>query len=231
LITQIGSAALGLGFTLGLRHALDADHIAAVSTIVSESRSIWRSSLVGTSWGLGHTAALLTAGIAVIGLKLTIPASVAHSTETGVAIMLILLGARAVQTALRGWKIHRHAHSHDGGAHSHFHVHGPGTDEAHQHRHVLAVGARPFLVGLVHGFAGSAGLMILVLSTITSVFAGFAYIIVFGLGSTAGMLLMSSLISVPFVWTVTRRQWLMQGLQLMVGCGSILFGCVYGLTH
>lgn len=231
MTNQIGSAALGLGFTLGLRHALDADHIAAVSTLVSESRSVWRSSLVGTSWGLGHTAALMAAGIAVIGLKLTIPPSVARSMETGVAVMLILLGARAVHTALRGWTIHRHAHSHDGSAHVHFHVHHPGADNAHQHKHVLAFGARPFLVGLVHGLAGSAGLMILILSTITSVLAGFAYIIVFGLGSTAGMLLMSSLISLPFVWTGTRCRWLVQGLQLTVGCGSILFGCIYGLVH
>jgi sulfite exporter TauE/SafE len=231
LTSQIGTAALGgLGFTLGLRHALDPDHIAAVSTLVSESRSVWRSTLVGTSWGLGHTAALLAAGIAVIGLKVTIPESVAHSMEKGVAIMLVLLGARAVQTALRGWTIHRHAHSHVRGAHAHFHVHPPGADNVHQHKHVLAFGARPFLVGMVHGLAGSAGLMLLVLSTITSVLAGFAYIIVFGLGSTAGMLLMSGLISVPFVWPVARFPWLVQGLQLVVGFGSILFGCVYGLS-
>lgn len=210
---QVASAALSLGFTLGVRHALDADHLAAISTLVSESRNVWRSSLVGTWWGLGHTAALMAAGIAVVGLKLTIPASVAHSMETAVAVMLILLGARAVHTAWR------------------FHVHGPGADHVHQHRHVLAVGARPFLVGLMHGLAGSAGLMVLVLSTITSVLAAFAFIVVFGLGSTAGMLLMSSLISLPFVWTLGRFRWLLQGLQLVVGCGSILFGCIYGLTR
>lgn len=225
------SAALGLGFVLGLRHALDADHIAAVSTIVSESRSVWRSSLVGTSWGVGHTTALLAAGTAVTGLNLTIHPGLAHSIETSVAIMLILLGARAVHTALREWKIHRHPHSHDDRTHIHFHVHVSGSDNAPQHRHVLAFAARPFLVGMVHGFAGSAGLMILVLSTITSVLAGFAYIVVFGLGSTAGMLLMSSVISVPFVWTARRfRSWV-QVLQLMVGMGSILFGCLYGVTH
>ena len=206
---ETGSAALGLGFMLGLRHALDADHIAAVSTIVSESRSIWRSSLVGTSWGVGHTAALLAAGTAVTGLKLTIPPGLAYSIETVVGVMLIVLGARAVHTAWRGWK----------------------TDDAVQHRHVLAFGARPFLVGLIHGLAGSAGLMILVLSTITSVVASFAYIVVFGLGSTAGMLLMSSLISVPFVWTARRfRSWV-HVLQMLVGAGSILFGCVYGVAH
>jgi high-affinity nickel permease len=234
---QIGSAALGLGFTLGLRHALDADHIAAVSTLVSESRSLWRSSLVGTSWGLGHTTALVGAGTLVIGLKLTIPPGVTHSMETVVAVMLVLLGARAVHIALRGSKIHRHAHSHDGSMHVHFHAHRPGHDSDHEHGHehkhgyVLAVGARPFLVGLVHGLAGSAGLMILVLSTITSAFGGLAYIIVFGLGSTAGMVLMGNLVSMPFVCTVARFRWLVPGIQLVVGCGSILFGCFYGLVH
>lgn len=231
MISQIAPAALGLGFTLGLRHALDADHIAAVSTLVSESRNIWRSSLVGTWWGLGHTAALLAAGIAVIGLKLTIPPAMAHWMETAVALMLVFLGARAVLTALRGWKIHRHVHAHDGSRHVHLHVHSSGADHVHQHRHLLALGVRPFLVGLVHGLAGSAGLMILVLSTISSVFTGIVFIVVFGLGSTAGMLLMSSLISLPFVWTVERFRFVLQGLQLAVGFGSIVFGCFYGLTH
>src|SRR5262249_59896084 len=127
--------------------------IAAVSTLVSESRNIWRSSLVGTWWGLGHTAALLAAGIAVIGLKLTIPPRTAHAMETAVAVMLVFLGARAVLTALRGWKIHRHAHAHDGSAHVHFHVHRRGADHVHRHRHVLAIGARPVLVGLMHWLA------------------------------------------------------------------------------
>jgi len=230
LISQIGPTALAFGFTLGLRHALDADHIAAVSTLVSESRNIWRSSLVGTWWGLGHTAALLAAGIAVIGLKLTIPPRFAYSMEIAVAVMLVSLGTRAVLTALGRWKIHRHAHAHDGSAHVHFHVHRPGA-HVHEHRHILAIGARPFLVGLVHGLAGSAGLLILALSTISSALAGFAFIVVFGLGSTAGMLLMSSLIGLPFAWTVRRFHWVLQGLQLAVGCGSILFGCVYGLTR
>lgn len=231
MINQVGPAALGLGFTLGLRHALDADHIAAVSTLVSESRNMWRTSLIGTWWGVGHTTAVLAAGTAVIGLKLTIPPEIARSMEIAVAVMIVLLGARAVLTALRGWKIHRHLHTHDGSTHVHVHVHRPGADHVHQHRHVLAIGARPFLVGLVHGLAGSAGLMILVVSTISSVFAGLAFIVVFGLGSTAGMLLMSSLIGLPFAWTVGRFRWMVQGLQLAVGFGSMVFGCIYGFTR
>ena len=152
---------LGLGFVLGLKHALDPDHMVAVSTIVNESKSIRRSSLVGTFWGLGHTTSLLSAGIVVIALKVQISERIALWMEFAVALMLILLGVRAMLKPLRGWKLHIHRHTHDGSTHSHGHVHRPGEDK-HQHRHQIRSGARPFLVGMVHGMAGSAALMILV---------------------------------------------------------------------
>src|SRR5437879_4431958 len=114
---------LGLGLILGLRHALDPDHIAAVSTIVSESRSVRRSSLVGTCWGLGHTMSLLIAGVLVIALKVQISDRVALWMEFAVALMLILLGLKAMLKPLRGWKIHRHRHRHDGSTDSHLHLH------------------------------------------------------------------------------------------------------------
>ena len=214
---------LGLGFVLGLKHALDPDHMAAVSTIVSESKSMKRSSLIGTFWGLGHTRSLLCAGIVVIALKVQISERIASWMEFGVALMLILLGIRAVLKPLRGWKLHVHRHTHDGGTHSHVHVHRPGEDE-HQHRHLIRSGARPFFVGMVHGMAGSAALMILVLTTLPSAFAGLIYIAVFGLGSVGGMLIMSSLISVPFILTRKRFNVLSEGLQVAVGLFSLSFG-------
>src|SRR5881628_829224 len=97
---------LGLGFVLGLKHALDPDHIAAVSTIVSESRSVRRSSLIGTFWGVGHTMSLLIAGILVIALKVQISDRAALWMEFAVALMLILLGLKAMLKPLRGWRIH-----------------------------------------------------------------------------------------------------------------------------
>ena len=186
---------------------------------------------MGTSWGLGHTAALLAAGVAVIGLKLTITRQVSFWMETAVAAMLVVLGARAVRVAIKGWRIHRHRHTHGGREHAHFHLHRPQEELTHQHRHALGFGLRPFLVGLVHGFAGSAGLMLLVLGTIPSALAGLAYIAIFGLGSTGGMLLMSSLISLPFVWSAGRFRLITQALQIAVGFGSIVFGCLYGLQQ
>src|SRR5437764_6180881 len=122
---------LGLGLILGLRHALDPDHIAAVSTIVSESRSVRRSSLIGTFSGLGHTMSLLIAGVLVIALKVQISDRVALWMEFAVALMLILLGLKAMLKPLRGWKIHVHQHAHGGSSsssHSHVHLHRPSEE-------------------------------------------------------------------------------------------------------
>jgi len=215
---------LGLGFVLGLKHALDPDHMVAVSTIVSESKSVKRSSLVGMFWGVGHTMSLLCAGIVVIALKVQISERVALWMEFAVALMLIFLGLKATLRSLGGWKLHRHRHTHDGSTHAHLHLHREGDEQAHRHRHLIGVGARPFFVGMVHGMAGSAALTLLVLATIPSALAGLIYIAVFGLGSVGGMLIMSSLISLPFVLTRKRFNVLSEGLQVAVGLFSLSFG-------
>lgn len=213
-----------LGFALGLKHALDPDHMVAISTIVSESRSVKKSSLIGTFWGLGHTLSLLLAGVAVIALKVRISDRVALLMELAVALMLVALGLNSMLKPLRGWKVHIHRHTHDGSSHIHLHVHRPGKEQSHRHPHLIGFGARPFFVGMVHGMAGSAALMILVLATIPSAVAGLIYIAVFGLGSVGGMLVMSSLISLPFVLTRRRFSKLSEGLQVVVGLFSLSFG-------
>jgi len=215
---------LGLGLVLGLRHALDPDHVAAVSTIVSESKSMRRSSLVGTFWGLGHTVSLLVAGIFVILLKFEISPRLASWMEFAVALMLILLGGRSLLKSVRGFKVHVHQHRHDGTEHVHVHIHRPGEQHKHRHRHLIKLGTRPFLIGLVHGMAGSGALTILVLATIPSALAGLVYMAVFGLGSIGGMFLMSALISVLFVLTGRRFSVISQALQMMVGLFSLSFG-------
>jgi ABC-type nickel/cobalt efflux system permease component RcnA len=215
---------LGFGFILGLKHALDPDHMVAVSTIVSESKSVKRSSLVGTFWGLGHTASLLLAGIIVIALKVQISDRVALWMEFTVALMLILLGVKAIIKPLRRWKLHRHSHTHDGSTHTHIHLHRCDEEQRHQHSHLIDIGVRPVLVGMVHGMAGSAAVTLLVLTTIPSAVAGLIYIIVFGLGSVGGMLIMSSLIGLPFVLTPKRFNIFNEGLQAAVGLFSFSFG-------
>ena len=216
--------ALAVGFVLGLRHALDPDHIVAVSTILSECKSLRRSSLVGTFWGLGHTFSLLLVGVAVVSFKLNLSERVAAWLEFVVALMLVALGVKAVVTAVRGWKLHAHAHEHDGQKHVHLHVHRPGQAAIHRHRHILGVGMRPFIVGMVHGLAGSAGLMLLVLATIPSAIVGMLYIAVFGVGSIGGMFLMSTLISLPFLLVGRRLSLFGKVLQAAVGVVSLAFG-------
>ena len=140
------------------------------------------------------------------------------------ALMLIGLGIKAVLKSLHGWRFHVHRHTHDGSTHTHLHVHRPSEEHKHRHRHLIRSGLRPFLVGMMHGLAGSAALMILVLATIPSALAGLVYIAVFGLGSVGGMLLMSSLISLPFVFTAGRFRLISQALQVVVGLFSLSFG-------
>ena len=221
------STALGLlavGFVLGLRHALDVDHLAAVSTIVSQRRSLWSSSLVGALWGLGHTASLLAVGVVVIGLHKAIPPGVARGLELGVAVMLIGLGMNLLRTLRSGDTIHHYTHVHDGHHHVHPHVHTAGATTDAAHHHALRAGRRPFFVGLVHGLAGSAGLMLVVLATIPSPALAIAYLVVFGLGSIGGMVAMSALLGLPLLLASER---LVRGevvVQRAAALGSIAVG-------
>src|SRR6266536_1541883 len=120
----------GIGFLLGIRHALDPDHVVAVSTIASEQRSFLRSALIGGFWGLGHALSLMVACSAVLALKLNISGSVAVWLESGVALMFIVLGVRALRLGVRDWTIHAHRHNHDG--HEHVHLHQHHKQEAHR---------------------------------------------------------------------------------------------------
>lgn len=219
-------AAFGLGLILGIKHALDADHIIAVSTIVSEYQSLKWASLIGAFWGLGHTVTLFAVGLLVIGLKLTIPPRLSLSLEFLVALMLVALGLNILWRSFRE-RIHVHAHAHNPETHAHLHLHGD-PEESHSHPHPFHPMRKPFLVGMVHGLAGSAALMLLVLTTIPSPLAGLAYILIFGIGSVGGMLVLSSMIGLPFVVTARRFTVLNRGTRIVAGGASIAFGLFLG---
>src|SRR5262249_8193977 len=187
---------LGFGFLLGLRHALEADHLAAVSTIVSTRRSAWGASLVGALWGLGHTAALLVVGLVVVGLHAEIPPRLAASLELGVAAMLMGLGRTLLGPLWRGGNRHHHAQAHGPPLHAHPHVPAPAVVPADGHHRVASM-RRPFLVGLVHGLAGSAALMLVVAASIPSPAMALAYVLLFGIGSVGGMTAMSAAVGAP----------------------------------
>jgi high-affinity nickel permease len=220
-MNQTVFAIFGLGFLLGLRHALEPDHVLAVSTIVSRNNSIVRSSLAGTLWGLGHTTSLLICGCLVLALRLSIPESFVAGAETAVAVMLMVLGVNALWQWVRASTLHIHFHTHDGRRHIHFHAHPAAETAVHTHRHIFKAGIRPFLIGMVHGLAGSGALMILVVTAVPSFVTGLIYILLFGFGSIGGMLLLSSVISIPFVLSAGRYHMVNNGLQLVTALLSI----------
>lgn len=180
--------ALSAAFVLGVEHSFEPDHIVAVSTIATQSRGLGRSLLTGSLWGLGHTLALLVAGMLVILLRVQLPLNISAEFEFLVGIMLLLLGLWTVVN-LKRKKLHFHAHSHDGKLHAHLHSH--RDDETHNHPHV------PLSVGVVHGLAGSGALVVLVMSTMAGVFQGLAFIAAFGVGLIVAMSLISSMLSLP----------------------------------
>ena len=208
-------APLGLGFLLGLRHALDADHVAAVAAMVSQERSLRRSCLLGTFWGMGHSASLLLAGVAVLAGRLSIPPALERGFEQIVGLVLMALGLHVLLRAAGAlWTA------------------APVTaGHAHPHRHPLRLAGRPFLVGAVHGLAGSAGLMLLVVAAMPTLLGGLAYIVLFGVGATGGMLLISAALSLPFLGLRARsgeRIWevALVALQLLAGAVSLVFGAI-----
>ena len=220
-------ATLSLGFGLGLRHALDADHLVAICAMTGSDReqSVWRSSRVGALWGLGHTASLFVAALAVIVLRVSISPPVAQSLELAVGLMLMVLGADLLRRVVRGeLRIHSHEHEHDGAPHAHLHLHTHPVAADHVHH---GVGRRPFWVGAVHGLAGSAALTLFVLSTIVSPWLAVLYVVIFGVGTIAGMGIMSTLIGMPFALASRRLSHYASRLQLAVGFGSFAFGVFY----
>lgn len=160
-------------------------------------------------------------GVVVIRLKLSIPEALAQACEFGVGLMLVALGASLAMSLYRG-RWHLHTHQHGEGAHLHLHSHGIHTD--HEHPHWLQISVRPFLVGVVHGLAGSAALMLMVVSTIRTLWEGMAFILVFGIGSIIGMMLMCVLIGLPLVISTSYQKRVQVVVQGLASLGSIGLG-------
>ena len=212
-----------LGFALGMEHALDADHLVAVSTLLGQSRHPLKAARVGALWGLGHTTTLFLTGLIVIAFKLTIPTQLALSMEFLVGVLLFGLGAQIL------WKHHRkrihthdHAHPSEISGHQHFHYHA----EVVEHRHTHLSHHRSLALGMIHGLAGSAALTLLVLTTIQSAAEGIAYILLFGAGSILGMTLMSTLIGLPFALSSRRFAAVNYAFRLVAGAVSMVLGII-----
>jgi high-affinity nickel permease len=239
---------VALGFFLGMRHATDPDHVIAVTTIVARYRKISHAALIGAVWGVGHTLTILLVGSGIILFGWVIPTRIGLSMEFSVGLMLILLGVLNL-TGMLQWitntfspaggisgLAHSHPHSHGDYIHTHPHQHDP---EAHPHapeqtplgwfdRHFGQLGvyqvARPLVVGLVHGLAGSAAVALLVLTTIRNPKWAIAYLLVFGIGTIAGMMLITGAMVLPFAYADKRFSRLNRGMRVASGLISVAFG-------
>ena len=188
-----------LGFLLGLKHATDADHVVAVTTIVARERTFRRAAWIGGLWGIGHSLTVFLVGGAIIAFRIVMPPRVGLGLEVLVALMLILLGFANLR---RGDAAHSHGDT------PHFHP------------------SRPVLVGVVHGLAGSAAAALLVLAAIPNSAWAFAYLFVFGVGTIAGMMLVTGMLAAPAVFAANRMVRWQSGIRLAAGTLSVVFGVV-----
>jgi high-affinity nickel-transport protein len=238
---------IAIGFFLGMRHATDPDHVIAVTTIVSRQNKISRAAWTGIFWGVGHTLTIFVVGTGIILFGVVIPARLGLSMELSVALMLVLLGAMNVVAFMRSARsiakvqngaatVHSHPHSHGDYIHTHPHAHAP---EAHPHaadktpvarmdRLFGKIGIyrqlRPLLIGIVHGLAGSAAVALLVLTTIRGPRWAVAYLLVFGIGTVAGMMLITMSIASAFTFFGRKHANFSVRLGLVSGLLSLAFG-------
>lgn len=200
---------LAVSFILGIKHAIEPDHVIAVSTIASQSKKIWQASLAGIFWGIGHTATLFVIGLILILMKHEIPEKWSLSLEFLVGVMLVYLGAVSMLSIRKKRREHHHQ-----------------EDAGHDSPKRAAYYYKSLFVGLVHGLAGSAAMVILTMSTVQSVWEGAIYIIVFGLGTIMGMMVSTTIIGLPFIFSMKR--WVTsKALILTAGAVSIVFGFYY----
>ncbi len=225
------------GFLIGLQHAFEADHLAAVSSMASSKSSVKNIIRRGAFWGIGHTVMLFIVAGSFLTLGYEIPAGMERTLEGIVGVMLVLLGLH-VFYKMRQEKIHIHAHSHEGtGKHLHAHTHKnsngkdslhKGKESMHEHRHskLKAGGSelKVFFVGLIHGTAGSAALLALTVTAVKTPLIGLLYILIFGLGSILGMVILSSIIALPLKLGPRYLNFAHQSMQLIVGAGTVGVG-------
>ncbi|MBQ0806999.1 MAG: high frequency lysogenization protein HflD [Porticoccus sp.] len=220
---------LTFGFLLGIRHALEADHIATVASLASSHTSRHQMMRQGFAWGIGHSLTLLLFGSVVLWMDTLISARLASALEMAVGVMMVLLGADVIRRAIKS-RIHFHAHNH--GEKKHFHAHRHTHEElqhhdsapTHQHSHPKSLPLRALLMGLIHGMAGSAVLILLFIDRTQNVWQGILSITLFSIGSMVGMLLFSLAISLPLGITAKKLTTFHHGLQVGIGLTTIGLG-------
>lgn len=227
---------IAIGLLLGMRHATDPDHVIAVSTIVSRERKIGRSAWIGVAWGLGHTFTIFLVGSAMISFRIELPPRAGLSMELAMAVMLILLGLRNL-SALFNWSL-APIRATSGAYHTYGdYVHSINAEYSHGHGHnplaaihhrfgfsKLYAFARPFIIGVVHGLAGSAAIALLVLSTIAKPALAMLYLAVFGFGTVLGMMFITVMMGSTFTYGQKRFAAVDRHLGWVAGAVSLAFG-------
>jgi cytochrome c biogenesis protein CcdA len=219
------TAMLVFGLLLGMRHALDADHLAAVATLVSRHNRPGDALRQGLAWGVGHTLTLLVFGSLVIWMDRMIPEHLAQGLELLVGLMLVVLGLDVLRRLYRD-RLQVHGHPH-GGLHAHGHPGGlaAGSDPGQPgHPHRAGPPLRALFIGIMHGMAGSAALILLTLETVGSPWLGMAYMGLFGIGSIIGMALLSLVMAIPLRRSARGLGWFHNSLQMVVGAASVFLG-------
>ncbi len=230
---------LFFGFLLGLKHATDADHVVAVTTIVSKQKKLRHAAMIGISWGIGHTFMIIVVGIMIILFHVAIPEKTQLLFEFIVAAALVVLGTLNL-TGMTQLLLKRfsgaHTHPHDGD-HSHMHVHYEGDSSASHHHNGIGEFVekfgivhlvRPLVVGLIHGLAGSAAVALLVLGSISDQTTGVLYLGIFGIGTIVGMMLVTTLLGVPIIAGSQKFSRFDRYATIIAGVISILYGLYFG---
>lgn len=218
---------LVLGFLIGMRHAVEADHVAAVASLATKNTSLRDTIKHGAVWGLGHTITLFMFGSIALLADTIIPKDLAAFLELSVGIMLILLGADVLYRLYKK-RIHFHAHKHHDGI-KHFHAHSHAGENnhkksAHNHKHIKTFPKRALIVGLMHGMAGSAALILITLQSVQYLSTGLIYIGLFGLGSIVGMAILSAIIAVPLCYSSKNLTWAYNSLHIIIAIVTLSIG-------
>ena len=189
-------AVLAIGGLLGLRHAFEPDHLAAVSTLATRpgGRRLWSAGHLGLIWGLGHTVTVGAVALLIIALGVQLPAGLWPAAELLVAGLLILLGTLVIWRYVRGrWHMHAHVHA---AAAPHFHLHSHGADPSHGHTHAMVDARRSLGFGIAHGLAGSGAIAALLVAAVPDTMSRLVYFAAFSAGTIVGMLGVSLTLSV-----------------------------------
>ena len=212
---------------LGLRHATDPDHVAAVTTLVAgaRERAGRRAAGLGLAWGLGHGATLFAFGLPILLLDRYLPERVQQSAETAIALVIVYLAVRLLVRWRRG-AYHVHEHEHAGVRHAHVHAHGPGVQRGHGHPHGARTPLGAFSIGLLHGVGGSAGVGVLIVASVESTGLAVLSLALLAAFTAVSMCALSTGFGLTLVSRPVRAAW--SGVAPALGAASLAFGLWYG---